>query len=439
MSKGFKDNFYGLLAREVEDFGFEKGEPLPFLCEFLRRSKSFSKESIYSKCMKLRRDYKEGRIDEARCFVGLLDVLAKGKYALATPVFATATKTWRGLCKAYGVEAHEKYFGHKKQLRIMASEIASEMKQKGKGKKTVGLVFPRGVVRSLGELMDVAEKEALIFAAKDWLYDVRSTSGDGTSGRKVDKTMAMMDEFFRREGTKYYLENYDKVGVGGAGLSEEDIKSAERLCALMANSKDFEDAFLPLYIDRMSGMGLYIYGNNRVYSRGSGPLGVTGRGKGPHFRGSGTEDEGPLCAYAILQFREAAEETSPNDYCKAPVQLTYDRVDALDPPGRLGETWSRFEAYRTGSVEELYEGYCGYNGDMPNGCPPEFAKYFYFDEDFELEGRSGSGFGDGGFELANPAAEVEALQNEERRHKESRRENLKEVNAPLLNRKHTSW
>ena len=114
-------------------------------------------------------------------------------------------------------------------------------------------------------------------------------------------------------------------------------------------------------------------------------------------------------------------------------------MDALDPPGRLGETWSRFEAYRTGSVEELYEGYCGYNGDMPKGCPPEFAKYFYFDEDFELEGRSGARFGDGGFELAIPAAEVEALQNEERRHKESRRENLKEVNAPFLNRKHTSW
>ena len=373
---GFRSDFYSLLLDEVKQFSFDLPETsaLPFLAAQLAENKNFSASSAVSILRKLDEQYYAKEIDERKYFYGLLNVALDKKIRIQEKVFQQILLC-RDLFPYPGRKQYEKIHEETGEERIYrlyyrkAEEILHSLE-----KEDLKPITEK--TTAIEQLSYMFISEALVQEAKAYLYDagfsVNQTKQKNI--RKLDHSMQMVDSFFERKDSAYFLQGYDPRSASGTIPDSEKILETKKLFSLLDRDADFDSVVVPVVIDPETGAGLYIYGmetdddpvylNNEVLKR---------RAMNGHH-----------CFYTIFEYWGSQRDTDDSDY--APGRLIYrqyisNRDSKYESTGYadLEDAIHDFQKVIREDVADMYL----YNEKMPEGCPESFRKYFPQDEDEE--------------------------------------------------------
>ncbi len=374
---GFRFDFYSHLLDEVKEFSFDLPETssLPFLAEQLKENKTFSPDSAVSRLRTLDESYDDGMIDEEGYFVGLLDLALQKKIRIQESVFQQILRC-RDLFPYQDEKQHEKLHSgidDEKTYRLyyqQTKEILLSMRKQDHKPFTK----TEEPIRKLSQMFMY---EALVKEAKDFLYDVGFSvnSKEISRPRKIDRSIQMVDSFFEKEDTAYFLQGYDPRRNIDGSPDKEKILETEKLFSLLDRNADYDSVVIPVVIDPETGAGLYIYGmesdddpvylNNEVIAR---------RAKNGHH-----------CFYTIFEYWGSQRNTDDSYY--APGRLIY-RQYISNEGGKFESTGyinleDAIHDYKKVINERVNDMYM-YNVPMPAECPERFRKYFFKDEEDDI-------------------------------------------------------
>ena len=183
--------------------------------------------------------------------------------------------------------------------------------------------------------------------------------------------MQMVDSFFEKKGTAYFLQAYDPH-KNHESIDKEKILETKKLFSLLDMNADYDSVVIPVTIDSQTGAGLYIYGiesdddpvylNNEVIRRRA--------------------SNGHHCFYTIFEYWGSQRDTDDSDY--APGRLIYRQY--------ISNEGSKYESTGYINLEDAIHDYKKvinervgdmyiYNSAMPADCPKHFRKYFSQDEE----------------------------------------------------------
>ncbi|MCR4855229.1 MAG: hypothetical protein K5908_03580 [Erysipelotrichaceae bacterium] len=373
---GFRTDFYSLLLNEVKEFTFDipSKSSLPFLAEELKKTKKFSSNSAVALLKELDERYAKKQIDERTYFISLLKVALDKKIRIQENVYKQillCRDLFPYLSQDSREELHSDLTGQR-EYRLFYKRTEKIFHSLDEGKKS-----PIGQSDDLIRLSGMFMAEALVAQAKMWLYDAGySVNGTETlHQRKIDPSIRMVDDFFQREKTAYFLQGYDHTY--SADINKEDIEDTKELFRLMDKDPDYSCAAIPVLIDPSSGTSLYIYGTES--DERAHPVYMENRMLARRAA------SGHHCYYTIFEYCGSHRDT--------------DRFRFPDaPPGRL--TYQQHVTHQTGGNKsvgyiELEDALYDYkqliaNGDLslygdympePQGCPKRFRKYFSNEEE----------------------------------------------------------
>lgn len=373
---GFRTDFYSYLLGEVKEFTLDLPDKssLPFLARQMAEQKNFAPRSAVVMLRKLDEKYAAGTVSDKEYFISLLDIVLKKKIRIQEAMFRKILALRDRFPFAPDKISPEPegreyrlFYRKAEDIRTSIEEVPEDSDVKRR--------------RALEELSEMVMAEALVAEAKAWLYDagfpVNSTAMP--KPRKMDHSMQLVDAFFRRDGSAYFLDGYDER----SSVYENDrelIKEAEDLFEIMDADPDYNAAVVPVMIDRATGSGLYIYGmesddrSNPVYLKNE----VIRR----------RAMFGHSCYYTIFEYCGSYRDTDRRRFPgAAPGRLTYKQYVSNEGSRNESTGYINIEDalydYRTvirDRVPLMYED----NMPAPEGCSERFKKYFYVDEDLDF-------------------------------------------------------
>lgn len=122
----------------------------------------------------------------------------------------------------------------------------------------------------LNALTDLMLAKIIRNDAEAWLddagYSVNEKSRSISMPRKTDSTMDLLDDFFTRSGMTYVFNNrvQQSSNLVSTELTEKKKQEIQTLFRLLDSDKNRRTVIIPLFIDNLTGDGLYIAGNNYI-------------------------------------------------------------------------------------------------------------------------------------------------------------------------------
>lgn len=368
---GFRFDFYSCLLDEVKQFSFDLPETsgLPFLARQMAENKNFSPACAVSILRQLDDLYDAGLISEAEYFADLLNTALRKKIRIQETVYRQILKC-RDLFPYSNEEQYEeihKKIDEEKEYRFFyrrAQEILLSLEDQKQSCADEG-------IKQIRKLSEMFMYEALVQEAKAYLYDVGFSVNRNRNSRprKIDRSMQMIDSYFERKDSAYFLQGYDPNRSHINDLDRETIAETERLFSAMDLDPEFDSVVVPVLIDPETGAGLYIYGmesyedDTPVYLDNQE---IKRRAMNGHH-----------CFYTIFEYWGSYRETDDSDY--APGNLIYrqyvsnegsrhEKTGYID----LSDALHDYKRVIRDRVSDMFM----YNEHMPKDCPERFRKYF---------------------------------------------------------------
>ena len=375
---GFRSDFYTYLLKEVKEFTLDLPDKsrIPFLAAQMGEHKNFSPGSGVALLREADDRYAAGTVSDKEYFVSILDIMLRKKIRIQEAMF-NKILAMRDMFSYAGGESYDKIHPEltDREYRLFyrrTEEIRASMEDVPEDEDP-------GRRYALKELSDAVMKEALVAEAKAWLYDAGFPVNNAAAARprKTDHSMQLMDAFFDREGTAYFLDGYSEGKNSSDPENDRElIAEAEALFEIMDADPDYRCSAVPVMIDRETGSGLYIYGmesddkSHPVYMKND----VIRR----------RAMSGHSCYYTIFEYCGSYRDTDRMRFPgAAPGRLTYRQY--ISNEGSRNESVGYiniedalydYKAVIRDRVPVMYED----NMPAPEGCPDRFKRYFYTDE-----------------------------------------------------------
>lgn len=207
----------------------------------------------------------------------------------------------------------------------------------------------------LGDLTERIQNEIIRVEINTLLYDAGYSIDTGVykPPRKKDKSMDIMDAYFRYSGSNPWEEQSGSAAIPGGYMTWDEYYDACDNLKDTINSdrsdKSHQDMFMPVWIDGEVGGGVFLIGKNQFYESAdvrvdnNCELGVV------YFIGI---EDGKAFEFAAFQAGDFDRNAFPG----------------MEEAVR----WFQNYEYKSDSLEE----YQSYNHDAPDNCPEVFLKYF---------------------------------------------------------------
>lgn len=177
----------------------------------------------------------------------------------------------------------------------------------------------------------------------------------GARPERIDKSLKLIDYYCRKNGKTLFGA---ETGSGGAPSDKE----CDTLYRRLLESKN-EQVFVPLLVDQVTGCGIYIIGK-------------------AYFEGDYSEKSDwykrikDSCAYGVLSFDNDSGQEIRTGYH---INNEFGEFPSYNA-ARFSGDWS-YEKARQDAADIMKES----NGEMPEGVPKIFRKYFEENMDWEAE------------------------------------------------------
>lgn len=224
-------------------------------------------------------------------------------------------------------------------------------------------------LKKLNALTDLLLAKIIRNAAEAWLcdsgYSVNEKSRNISMPRKTDSTMDLLDDFFTRPGMSYEFNNsvQQSSNFVSTELTEKKKQEIQTLFGLLDSDESRRTVIIPLFIDSLTGDGLYIAGNDYINDNS----------KVRDYRKKHN------CCYSMVELYDTNIDKS---LLMNSVAFDFDEVyfDNLD------EAYKAYLAHISIENDLRFTFYCDQNGEKPLGCPRSFLNYFdYEDDDCDIE------------------------------------------------------
>lgn len=203
----------------------------------------------------------------------------------------------------------------------------------------------------LDKLTENLQRDILTVDVHTLLYDAGFSNGGRP--RKKDKSMDIMDAYFRYVGDNPFFGGTGYVEIpGGYTTWDEYYNACDNVRDRLNSDKRasaYQNVFMPMWIDNDTGGGIFLIGKRQFAENADVRLASNCEFGVVYFYGT---DGGS--AFEISAFQEG----------------TFD--ENVFPGMSEAVSWFRNYDYKADSMEE----YRRYNGDAPAGCPEVFLKYF---------------------------------------------------------------
>lgn len=203
----------------------------------------------------------------------------------------------------------------------------------------------------LDKLTENLQRDILTIDVNTLLYDAGFSNGG--KPRKKDKSMDIMDAYFRYVGDNPFSGGTGYVEIpGGYTTWDEYYNACDNVRDRLNSDKRasaYQNVFMPMWIDNDTGGGIFLIGKRQFAENADVRLASNCEFGVVYFYGT---DGGS--AFEFSAFQEG----------------TFD--ENVFPGMSEAVSWFRNYDYKADSMEE----YRRYNGDAPAGCPEVFLKYF---------------------------------------------------------------
>lgn len=351
MNNGIREEFYSALRREFKEDDFTKS----FLYRYLKKEKddgilrggaaASGRDGPYVLLKTSFMELEQGKLSQEDCLRVVLDVLAKtSKLHLEKSVRELLWEYGRRLC---GREMFDGLRRDKQRYEAMRRAL-----EKG---------APAGRLGSgdWERLREEVLKRVLEIDAKTFMYDagfpLSAEQEETIDRRKKDRLLDMFNDYC--EEKQLFLQRRSFAGQDAQGLSSGQKQRIEAFYQQLRQSRRGESMLIPIRIDPLTGVGLYIVG--RRYYRQTVP------NLSRSIQGS--------CCYAVFFLDDIPPEDDPDiPEEERQVFLRCIEDDERDFP-HLDEALSWYK-------KSCRENGCRYfrfaNGEAPAGCPKELRLYF---------------------------------------------------------------
>ena len=201
------------------------------------------------------------------------------------------------------------------------------------------------------EFLENLQRDILTVDVHTLLYDAGFSNGGRP--RKKDKSMDIMDAYFRYVGDNPFFGGTGYVEIpGGYTTWDEYYNACDNVRDRLNSDKRasaYQNVFMPMWIDNDTGGGIFLIGKRQFAENADVRLASNCEFGVVYFYGT---DGGS--AFEFSAFQEG----------------TFD--ENVFPGMSEAVSWFRNYDYKADSMEE----YRRYNGDAPAGCPEVFLKYF---------------------------------------------------------------
>lgn len=203
----------------------------------------------------------------------------------------------------------------------------------------------------LDKLTENLQRDILTVDVHTLLYDAGFSNGGRP--RKKDKSMDIMDAYFRYVGDNPFFGGTGYVEIPGGYTTWDEYYNAcdnvrDRLNSYKRASA-YQNVFMPMWIDNDTGGGIFLIGKRQFAENADVRLASNCEFGVVYFYGT---DGGSAFEFSAFQEGSFDENVFPG------------MSEAV--------SWFRNYDYKADSMEE----YRRYNGDAPAGCPEVFLKYF---------------------------------------------------------------
>lgn len=219
-------------------------------------------------------------------------------------------------------------------------------------------------LKKLNALTELLLAKIIRNDAEAWLYDsgysVNEKSRNISMPRKTDSTMDLLDDFFTRPGMSYEFNNsvQQSSNFVSTELTEKKKQEIQTLFGLLDSDKNRRTVIIPLFIDSLTGDGLYIAGNDYINDN------------------SNVRDyrKKHNCCYSMVELYDTNIDKS---LLMNSVAFDFDEVyfDNLD------EAYKAYMAHISIENYLRFTFYCDQNKKKPLGCPRSFLNYFDCEDD----------------------------------------------------------
>lgn len=203
----------------------------------------------------------------------------------------------------------------------------------------------------LDKLTENLQRDILTVDVHTLLYDAGFSNGGRP--RKKDKSMDIMDAYFRYVGDNPFFGGTGYVEIpGGYTTWDEYYNACDNVRDRLNSDKRasaYQNVFMPMWIDNDTGGGIFLIGKRQFAENADVRLASN-------------------CEFGVVYFYET-DGGSAFEF-SAFQEGTFD--ENVFPGMSEAVSWFRNYDYKADSMEE----YRRYNGDAPAGCPEVFLKYF---------------------------------------------------------------
>lgn len=203
----------------------------------------------------------------------------------------------------------------------------------------------------LDKLTENLQRDILTVDVHTLLYDAGFSNGGRP--RKKDKSMDIMDAYFRYVGDNPFFGGTGYVEIpGGYTTWDEYYNACDNVRDRLNSDKRasaYQNVFMPMWIDNDTGGGIFLIGKRQFAENADVRLASNCEFGVVYFYGT---DGGS--AFEFSAFQEGTFDENVFSGMSEAV------------------SWFRNYDYKADSMEE----YRRYNGDAPAGCPEVFLKYF---------------------------------------------------------------
>ena len=203
----------------------------------------------------------------------------------------------------------------------------------------------------LDKLTENLQRDILTVDVHTLLYDAGFSNGGRP--RKKDKSMDIMDAYFRYVGDNPFFGGTGYVEIpGGYTTWDEYYNACDNVRDRLNSDKRasaYQNVFMPMWIDNDTGGGIFLIGKRQFAENADVRLASNCEFGVVYFYGT---DGGSAFEFSAVQ------------------EGTFD--ENVFPGMSEAVSWFRNYDYKADSMEE----YRRYNGDAPAGCPEVFLKYF---------------------------------------------------------------
>lgn len=290
-------------------------------------------------------------------FSFLLSIVTTGKYYIDDKCFELFYDIWSDIRKN---NSDLPEINVKKNKKNSLKIIDDTVKLSEKSIYNVQAVS----VKKLNALTDLMLAKIIRNDAEAWLYDagysVNEKSRNISMPRKTDSTMDLLDDFFTRSGMTYVFNNrvQQSSNLVSTELTEKKKQEIQTLFRLLDSDKNRRTVIIPLFIDNLTGDGLYIAGNNYINDS----------------RNVRDYRKKHNCCYSMVELYDSNADKS---LLMNSVAFDFDKVyfDNLD------EAYKAYLAHISIDNDLRFTFYCDQNGEKPLGCPRSFLNYFDCEDD----------------------------------------------------------